>query len=101
VVTKHEALDPNALPTFLLIIAILCLPGVYAQIKRYQLDHSDHSQILAACRELLLSRDSYRNDREKWITAEKDDVVILRPIPSNVPEAIRKLHPSVIFIHGD
>jgi hypothetical protein len=91
----------NALLTFLFVVAVLSLPGVYAQFKRYQLDHSDHAQILAGCRELLVSRASSRNDREKWITAEKDDVVLLRPIPTDVPEAIRRLHPSVIFIHGD
>jgi hypothetical protein len=91
----------NTLITFAVILAVLVLPAAYAELKRYQLSYSDHPQILAGCRELLANRKSYRNDKERWGWTEEDEVVLLRPIPTNVPEAIRRLHPSVILIQSD
>src|SRR5437762_2643413 len=91
----------NALITFAVIVAVLLLPGAYAQLKRYQLGHSDHTKILAACREALANKGSYRNDRDRWGWAEKDDVVLLPPLPDNFPAAIRELHPRDVMIKED
>jgi len=91
----------NVLVGILVIVLVLVLPAGWAAIKRFQLSHSDHVRILLACREALANRTSYRNDKEKWVTAEKDDVVILRPIPENFPKAIRQLHPSSVLIKED
>jgi hypothetical protein len=91
----------NALVGFSVIVLVLALTPAWAAIKRYQLSRSDHVRILATCREALANRTSYRNDKEKWITAEKNDVVLLRPIPENFPEAIRQLHPNSVLIKED
>jgi hypothetical protein len=88
----------NALVGLSVIILVLMLPAGWAAVKRYQLSHSDHVRILLACREALENRNSYRNDKDKWVTAEENDVVLLRPIPENFPEAIRQLHPRYVLI---
>jgi hypothetical protein len=83
------------------VVLLLLLAPANAAIKRYQLNHADHSRILAACREAIAKRGSYRNDSDKWRILEKDEVLLLHPIPTDFPEAIRELHPRYILIRED
>src|SRR4051812_35955755 len=91
----------NGLLTGSIIIFLLLSPGAWAAIKRYQLSHADHASILAGCRDAMSKRTLYRNDKAKWSTAEPNEVVISCPIPDNIPEGIRNLHPSLILIKAD
>jgi hypothetical protein len=88
----------NALITVAIIVTVLLLPGAYAALKYYQLRHLDHAKILAACREALEHKDSYRNDRDRWGWLPENEVVLLRPLPENFPSAIRELHPRNVMI---
>jgi hypothetical protein len=78
----------------LLIVANL----VHIKIRLYALGHADHSRILAACREAIARRGTYRNDNAQWGLLYKDRVVILPPLPDNLPLAIRELHPKDVII---
>ena len=70
-------------------------------IRKYRLNHLDHKQLLAACRQAIADRRSYRNDKDKWGTLHEDDVLLLPPIQNEVPQALRDLHPSDILIRED
>ena len=80
---------------------LLILPSSYVALKRYQLDHANHALILAACREVIANRSSYQNDRDKWPSLGKADVLLLRPIPESVPKVVRQLNPKYILIRED
>jgi len=84
-----------------IVVLLLALVPANVAIKKYRLNHLDHAKILAACRQTIANRSSYRNDKDKWGTLDKDDVLVLSPIPNEVPEAIRDLQPSYILIQGD
>lgn len=84
-----------------IIVLLLALAPANVAIRKYRLDHLDHAKVLAACRETIANRSSYRNDKDKWGTLDTDDVLVLSPIPNEVPEAIRDLHPSHIIIRED
>ena len=87
-------------------IVILILPALFVahlahiKLRMYHLQHADHARILSACREAITNRSSYRNDKAQWGIAykDKDDVVILPPLPENLPQAIRELRPSDVII---
>jgi hypothetical protein len=87
--------------SFSALILLLMLPQSCVAVKRYQFSHADHAEILRACRELIANRSSYKNDRNKWPSLGITDFLLLRPIPENVPEVIRKLHPKYILIRDD
>ena len=84
-----------------LFALLLFLIPANVAIKKYRLNHVDHTQILAACRQAIANRSAYRNDKAKWGTLHADDVLLLPPIPNEVPEAIRDLRPSYIIIRED
>ena len=92
---------------FAIVVLILIPPTlfvanlVHIKMRMYHLQHADHTAILAACREAITNRSSYRNDNAQWGFVYKDDVVILPPLPDNLPIAIRELHPSDVIIHDD
>ena len=86
--------------TSILVLVILLVPANIA-IKKYRLNHLDRKQVLAACRQAIADRDSYRNDKDKWGAPYEDDVLLLPPIPNEVPQALRDLHPSYILIRED
>jgi hypothetical protein len=91
----------NAFVALLGVVLVLLLPAGWAALKRYQLSHSDHARVLAACREALANKSSYRNDRDRWGWAEENDVILLPPLPDNFPAAIRELHPRDVMIKED
>ena len=91
----------NVLITLAVILAVFALPAVYAALKYHQLRHSDHARILAACREALANKNSYRNDRDRWGWLPENDVVLLPPLPENFPAAIRELHPRNVMIKDE
>ena len=70
-------------------------------MRIYHLQHADHARILSACREAITNRSSYRNDNAQWGFVYKDDVVILPPLPDNLPVAIRELRPRDVIIRDD
>jgi hypothetical protein len=85
---------------FLLLIANL----VHIKIRMYHLQHLDHSRILSACREAIANRNMYHDDNEKGGPAmglRGGDVLLLSPIPNDVPEAIRELNPIHVIIYED
>ena len=85
----------------LTLILFVLSPQAYFTYKRYQLNHADHAHILTECREMIANRSSYRNDRSKWPSLGPGDVLMLRPIPENVPKMIRELHPRYIIIRDN
>jgi hypothetical protein len=90
------------LATCLALVLIPILLVVYrpdARILLYRLRQADHKQILLACREAITNRLSYRNDNAQWGTVDKNTVVILPPMPENLPFAIRDLHPKDVLIY--
>lgn len=84
-----------------ILVFLLLLAPANVAIKKYRLKHLDHAEILAACREAIANRASYRNDKNKWGTLDEDDVLLLSPIQNEVPVAIRKLHPANLIIRDD
>jgi hypothetical protein len=87
---------------FSLPLLFIVVNGLRIGFREFYLGHvADHPRILAACREAIAKRKSYRNDKNKWRTLDKDDVLLLRPIPSEVPEAIRNLNPRDVIIRED
>jgi hypothetical protein len=89
------------------LIAILIPVALFAthlgwiKYRLFRLQHADHAVILSACREAIENRASYRNDKPKWGTLHEDDVLLLQPLPTNLPKAIRDLNPHVIIIRPD
>ena len=73
----------------------------YIEFRMYRLQHLDHARILSACREAIENRASYRNDKDRWPTLHQEDVLLLQPLPANVPKAIRDLHPRDVVIRPD
>ncbi len=67
----------------------------------YRLRHTDQSRLLSACREAIANRSSYRNDKNRWGTLHEDDVLILSPLPVELPAAIRELKPRYVIIRPD
>jgi hypothetical protein len=91
---------------FLFAIVILFLIPVVLfvasiKIRSYHLRHADHSRILSACREAITNRGSYRNDNPHLGAYHEDDVVVFAPLPDNLPQAIRALHPKSVMIRKD
>lgn len=88
---------------FLILIgpALLAANFILTQIKLNSLRRADHSRILAACREAIEHRGSYRNDNAQWGFAYRERVVILPPLPSELPSAIREPHPKDVIIDND
>jgi len=89
------ALGLVASPILLLILSL-----VDFQSRLNKLRHADHARILAACRQTIAERSSYRNDNAKWggELLYQDKVVILPPLPDSLPSAIRELHPKDVVI---
>lgn len=89
------------------LIAILVPVALFAThfgwigYRLFRLKHANHALILSACREAIENRASYRNDNARWGFVYKDDVVVLRPLPQNLPKIIRDLNPHVIIIRPD
>jgi hypothetical protein len=81
--------------------ALLVANLLHIQIRLNGLRRADHSRILAACREAIEHRSSYRNDNAQWGLAYRERVVILPPLPPELPVAIRELHPKDVIIDED
>ena len=88
-----------------LIITLLVLPlFLFAvnmariMMRMNYLKKADHTAILSACRESIQHRDDYRNDKDKWGTLHEDDVLVLAPLPPDIPQPLRNLHPHHIII---
>jgi hypothetical protein len=84
-----------------LFLVLLCFIPADIAIRKYRLNHLDHRQLLAACRQAIADRRSYRNDKDKWGTLHEDDVLLLPPLQNEVPQALRNLHPRDILIRED
>ena len=90
-----------------LIVCILIPPLLFTaslihiRIRVSHLAEANHVRILSACREMILKRDSYHRDNGKWMTLGKDDVLLLPPLPDDIPAAIRELKPRNIIIRDD
>jgi hypothetical protein len=84
----------------MLVLAVLT-PAVMLITKKCKLDHADHVQILTACREAIGNRRFYRNDSDKWGTLEKNEVLLLRPLPKEFPQVLRDLHPDHVIVRED
>src|SRR2546428_8927017 len=89
------------------LIAILVPFALFAtqvgwvKYRLVRLKHANHALILSACREASENRASYRNDKAKWGTLDDDDVLVLRPLPQNLPKGIRDLNRHYIIIRPD
>jgi hypothetical protein len=84
-----------------LFVTLLLLVPANVALQKYRLNHLDHKQLLAACRQAIADRSSYRNDKDKWGTLHEDDVLLLSPIQNEVPQVLRDLHPTDILIRDD
>jgi hypothetical protein len=74
---------------------------VQIQMRMNYLRHADHAQILRACREAITNRGSYKNDNPFGGSDYKNEVMIFRPLPDNLPQAIRELHPRMVTIRSN
>src|SRR5438132_207673 len=81
------------IPVLLLLVNV-----VHIRMKFNALEHADHGSLLAACRDVIAHRASYRNDNDQWGAAYKGKVVILAPLPKEMPLAIRNLHPKDVVV---
>lgn len=72
--------------------------AVRIKVRMHCLKVADHLVILSACRHAIEHRNEYRNDKEKWGTLHEDDVLILDPLPVEIPEPLRKLKPHDLLI---
>ena len=70
-------------------------------MKMFRLQHTDQSRLLSACREVIANHSSYRNDKDRWGTLHDDDVLLLPPLPVNLPVAIRELKPRYVIVRPD
>lgn len=88
---------------FLILIGPILVAAnfILIHIKINSLRRADHARILAACREAIEHRASYRNDNTQWGFAYRERVVILPPLPPELPSAIRELHPKDVIIDDD
>ena len=95
----------SVLRAILIIVLVLVVlfggPIAWIQIKMYRLRYTDQSRLLSACREAIANRSSYRNDKDRWRTLHEDDVLLLSPLPVEVPAAIRELKPHDVIIRPD
>jgi hypothetical protein len=73
----------------------------WIQMKMYRLRHTDQSRLLSACRQAIANRSSYRNDKDRWGTLHDDDVLLLSPLPADMPAAIRELKPHYVLVNPD
>jgi len=85
----------------LLLAMFLVANLVHIKIRMYHLQHADHARILAACREMIAKRNTYHNDMDKWGTLDRDDVLLLPPLPNDLPDAIHELNPHSVIIRND
>jgi hypothetical protein len=74
---------------------------VHIKMRVRSLGRLDHARVLEACRQAITNQAEYRNDNAQWGYAYKDDVVILPPMPENLPQPIRELRPRDVIIRGD
>ena len=91
----------GCLIAFLIPVALFATHFGWIEYRLFRLKHADHALLLRACREAVENRAAYRNDKDKWGTLHEDDVLLLRPIPDNVPNAILDLGPSDVIIRPD
>ena len=84
------------------VFLLACIPQLYVVFKIYQVRRADPARILTDCRKMIAERSTFRNDRDRWeLLPGEDTVVLLPPIPENVPQEIRQLHPRYIEIRKD
>jgi hypothetical protein len=69
---------------------------IQIQMRMNYLQHADHARILSACREAITNRGSYKNDNPLGGFDYKNEVMIFPPLPDNLPQAIRELHPRMV-----
>jgi hypothetical protein len=88
---------------FLIFIgpALLAVNLLHVEMRLGALRRADHVRLLSACREAIKKRSSYRNDNARWGVTYRERVVILPPLPPELPLAIRELHPNDVIIDED
>ena len=95
---KHKSSLVVTLILMSIPLLLVAINVVHIQARLYSLRHKNHESILAACREAIANRGSYRNDRVQWSSLNKDQIVLLPPLPSNLPLPIRDLNPKNVLI---
>lgn len=82
----------------MLPVAFIILNTINIKVNMYRLGKADHAQILSACREVIHNRNTYHNDRECWSWLHEGDVLILKPLPPEIPAELQKLKPHHLLI---
>lgn len=88
-----------------LLVIVAVLPAVFfvtnmvrIKLRMQYLREADHVAILDACRHAIQHRSEYRNDKDQWGTPHEDDVLVLAPLPPDIPQALRELDPHNLII---
>jgi len=100
-VKKHPILHIVWLFAGLILPLLFTVNLAHIKIRMHSLQVADHAAILAACRQAIEHRGEYRNDKDKWGTLHEDDILILPPLPPEIPTLLRKLNPSHLLILKD
>ena len=79
-------------------LTFFVINGVRIKIRMHRLKVANHEVILASCRYVIEHRNEYRNDKDKWGTLHGDDVLILAPLPVEIPKPLRKLNPHSLLV---
>jgi len=96
--TITRVLSVSLTVIMVLPFAFFAINGIRIKIRMHNLKVADHKAILASCRYVIEHRNEYRNDKNKWGTLYEDDVLILAPLPIEIPESLRKLKPHYLLI---
>ncbi|MDD5676856.1 MAG: hypothetical protein PHW60_02555 [Kiritimatiellae bacterium] len=100
-VKKHPVLHIVWLFVGLILPLLFTVNLARIKIRMHSLQVADHALILAACRQAVEHRCEYRNDKDQWGALHEDTVLILAPLPLEIPEPLRKLNPIHLIINED
>jgi hypothetical protein len=83
------------------MIGWFALP-LFPPFIEWRVRHANHGAVLAACREMMAKRNTYKGKRTDWPPDRGVYIdFTVSPVDSSIPKTIRSLHPAYIVIQSN